>query len=158
MSFRRADLPLYQVKNQNARLRGVEGELIFPVFEHLNVFSTLSYLNGTFTSLSKQAMPQVPPLMWQAGMTWSKNPLKIHFCSRMATKQNNLGEFEESTNGYQVFDFDIQYHFFMQNRLNTLKFAVNNISNTIYRNHLNRIKSIMPEPGRDARLFYEVHF
>ncbi len=158
MSYRRADLPLYQVKNQNARLRGAEGELIFPILENLNVFSTLSYLNGTFTSLSKQAMPQVPPLMWQAGMTWSKNPLKIHFCSRMATKQNNLGEFEEPTNGYQVFDFDIQYHFFIQNRLNTLKFAVNNISNTIYRNHLNRIKSIMPDPGRDARLFYEIYF
>lgn len=158
MSFRRADLPLYQVRNKNALFRGAEGELIFSLRKHLSVFSTLSYLNGTFTSPSKQAMPQLPPLMWQTGVNWSRSPLTLRFAIRGASDQKKLGEFEQPTDGYEIFDFDVQFHFFTQNRLNTLKFAINNISNTVYRNHLNRIKSIMPEPGRDARLFYEIHF
>ncbi len=158
MSYRRADLPLYQVKNQDARIRGTEGELLFKLNDHLKIFTTLSYINGTFTSPPKQAMPQIPPLMWQTGINWSETPLKIQFLFRGASQQNRLGEFEEATNAYHVFDVDIQYNFFKQKRLNTLKLAINNVTDTVYRNHLNRIKAIMPEPGRDARMFYEVYF
>jgi iron complex outermembrane receptor protein len=158
MSLRRADLPLYQVHNQNARFRGIENELKFPLNKYINIFTTLSYINGTFTSFSKQPVPQMPPLLWQAGLTWSHDPLNLRFTSRGAAKQSRLGGFEEPTNAYQVFDFDIQYHFFKQKRLNTLKFVINNVTDSVYRNHLNRLKSIMPEPGRDARLLYQIYF
>ena len=140
MSLRRADLPLYQVRNKNARFRGIENELKFPINQYINIFTTLSYINGTFTSFSKQPVPQMPPLLWQAGLTWSHDPLNLRFTSRGAAKQSRLGGFEEPTNAYQVFDLDIQYHFFKQERLNTLQFVINNVTDSVYRNHLNRLK------------------
>ena len=36
--------------------------------------------------------------------------------------------------------------------------TVENIFDTEYRQHLSRIKSVMPEPGRNVKLLYRLNF
>ncbi|MEE3232965.1 MAG: TonB-dependent receptor [Candidatus Latescibacterota bacterium] len=158
MSLRRADLPLYQVRGQNARFRGAEGNFLIPINNNFKFFATASYVNGTFLSNPKQAIPQIPPLLWQTGFKWSNETLQMRFTSRGASAQRRNGIFEDPTEGYLVSDVTVEYSRFKHKMLNTLVLSVDNINNILYRNHLNRIRSVMPEPGRNIRLLYQLYF
>ena len=37
-------------------------------------------------------------------------------------------------------------------------FGVENLFDTTYREHLSRIKAVMPEPGRNMKLLYKLNF
>jgi outer membrane receptor protein involved in Fe transport len=66
--------------------------------------------------------------------------------------QNRLGEFETPTPGVLLTDliFELKY----QNH--NLVIQANNIFDKIHYNHLSRIKSITPEPGRNFHLIYNL--
>jgi iron complex outermembrane receptor protein len=42
--------------------------------------------------------------------------------------------------------------------LHTFVMTVENVMNREYRMHLSRVKSIMPEPGRNLKLYYRLYF
>jgi len=66
--------------------------------------------------------------------------------------QNRLGEFEMYTPGTFLTDIVIDYKF----KNHTFIFQANNIFDKIYYNHLSRIKSITPEPGKNFHLVYKI--
>jgi iron complex outermembrane receptor protein len=68
--------------------------------------------------------------------------------------QNRLGEFESYTPSSFLVDFIISYRNSNQNI--TIQF--NNIFNAEYYNHLSKIKSIMPEAGRNILINYKLLF
>jgi iron complex outermembrane receptor protein len=76
----------------------------------------------------------------------------------MASRQDRLGEFEDMTDGYSVFDATAGYRWMALGRAHTLTLRADNITNTTYRDHLSRIKEIMPQPGRSISLLYRVNF
>ena len=76
----------------------------------------------------------------------------------MATKQTQTAEFEKPTDGYAVLDLNGQYHLHWLRYLHSFSLKIENITNTVYRHHLNRIKHIMPQPGRNVGLAYKVFF
>ena len=73
-------------------------------------------------------------------------------------KQNQIGEFEEPTEGYAVLDFSGQYYAEWGGRLHTFSLTLENATDAVYRNHLNRVKEILPEPGRNLRLLHKIFF
>ena len=156
-SSRRADLPLYQIIGRQARFQGAEGMYSLPLGNHLHFFGMASYVQGTLTR-ANQAIPQMPPLQGHVGLRWSIEQLKIQVQVRGVAKQKRLALFEQATDGYWVSDITAQYSHFWQDKLHAIVFAVDNATNTVYRNHLNRVKDLMPEPGRNLRLLYQVYF
>ena len=42
--------------------------------------------------------------------------------------------------------------------LHTFSLTLENATDAVYRNHLNRVKEILPEPGRNLRLLHKVFF
>ena len=68
--------------------------------------------------------------------------------------QNRLGEFESYTQGSFLVDLILVYNKGNQNI--TIQF--NNILNKEYNNHLSKIKSIMPEAGRNIVFSYKTFF
>ena len=66
--------------------------------------------------------------------------------------QNRLGEFETYTPSSFITDFIISYNYRNQN----ISFRCNNIFNVEYYNHLSKIKSIMPEFGRNVAISYKI--
>ena len=66
--------------------------------------------------------------------------------------QNRLGEFESYTPSSFLVDFILSY--IRENQNITIQF--NNILNKEYYNHLSKIKSIMPESGRNILINYKI--
>ena len=75
-----------------------------------------------------------------------------------AARQDRVGEFETPTDGYGVFDASAGVRWSVGGQLHTLTLRVDNITNEVYRDHLSRIKEIMPQAGRGASLLYRVNF
>ncbi len=103
------------------------------------------------------AVPMMPPLSSRIYLEYGRSALKIGGATRLASRQNRTDQFEEPTDGYAVFDLYSQYHLTHGGTLHTFSFSVENIVDTEYRNHLSRIKSVMPEPGRNVKLLYRVY-
>ena len=76
----------------------------------------------------------------------------------LASKQDKLGEFETSTNGYQLLNYKCSYTISKNENIHQFIFQVTNILNETYYNHLSKIKMIMPEPGVGVNLNYTVNF
>ena len=68
--------------------------------------------------------------------------------------QNRLGEFESDTPSSFLVDFILSYGRKNQN----ITIQLNNIINEEYYNHLSKIKSIMPEAGRNILINYKILF
>jgi len=68
--------------------------------------------------------------------------------------QDRLGEFETYTPGALLTDVIVSYSYKKHNI--TMQF--NNVFNEIHYNHLSRIKSIMPEAGRNVVFLYKTFF
>ena len=50
-----------------------------------------------------------------------------------------------------MLDFSGQYYAEWGGRLHTFSLTLENATDAVYRNHLNRVKEILPEPGRNLR-------
>lgn len=150
-------LPIYATQGVGAILYGIEGSIKIKLF---NNFSTkLSFGNtiGKFKD-SPKPLPQIPPTKGVIEFLYNTNNLIIGINSNWALAQNRIDVFEEPTAGYIIYNSYIQYHFFTGKLVHNISFTLENIFNSVYRNHLSRIKSILPEPGRNLRLVYKVLF
>ena len=67
-----------------------------------------------------------------------------------------LGDFEEPTAAYAVLNLDAGIQLMVGGRLHSITARVDNVFDTEYRNHLSRIKDLMPQPGRNFALLYRV--
>ena len=72
--------------------------------------------------------------------------------------QHRLGDFEDVTDGYIVYDAGIQLAFPIWQLQHQMVVTIENIFDIEYRQHLSRIKSVMPEPGRNVKLLYRLNF
>ena len=73
-----------------------------------------------------------------------------------ALEQSRIGDFEDPTDDYAVVDLAAQYFFSAGGVLHTVHVGVDNVGNSEYRDHLSRVKSIMPEPGRNFKVLHRV--
>ncbi|HEY0810930.1 MAG TPA: hypothetical protein VGD49_12250, partial [Longimicrobiales bacterium] len=75
---------------------------------------------------------------------------------KWAADATRLGDFETKTAGYAILNFNAGVQVMLAGRLHSFTARVDNVLDTEYRNHLSRIKDIMPEPGRNFALMYRV--
>lgn len=153
----RRPLPVYQITGDKARMWGTELLMEVELNRFLSMDATISYVQGTLTE-TDTPLPFIPPLTGKIDVQYSVRGLTIGSSVRFADKQDRLGEFEEPTDAYQVFDLFTQYVLNKGKFLHTISLTAENITNATYRMHLSRVKSIMPEPGRNVKLLYRVYF
>jgi iron complex outermembrane receptor protein len=156
-SLRRADLFLYQYVGERALMHGIEATLEWHLIDQVIFLGSLGYVKGDLVD-RKEPIPRIPPLKGRAGLRFDIGSLMIESAIVFAARQNRPGEFETPTNGYIVIDFSVQYYFSGFGLLHTLNFGLENAMNTTYRQHLNRVKQIMPEPGRNMKMLYKIYF
>ena len=107
-------------------------------YDHTNEVP-LSYINPTKQILNLTYIKKL--------MNYNLRLSKIH-------SQNRLGEFETYTPSSFLIDFMISYN----NNNKNLTIQLNNILNEKYYNHLSKIKSIMPESGKNILINYKIFF
>ena len=84
--------------------------------------------------------------------------MRLHLGARLAARQDRTGDFEAPTSGYGVGFATVGYRFLHRDQFHTLTLRIDNLFDTEYREHLSRIKEIMPEPGRNLSLLYRLAF
>lgn len=140
----------YNSKGNKAIIKGFEFNLSYKIKSiHLNY--DLSFVHGdnltTNTPLSyMNPMKQILDINHKKKfLNYKLRLLKIH-------SQDRLGEFETYTPSTFLTDIIIDYKF----KNHTLTFQANNVFDKIYYNHLSRIKSITPEPGKNFHFIYKL--
>jgi iron complex outermembrane recepter protein len=170
--------PVFQFTNEDAVFSGAEGELQLRFAPRLALDATLSHVVAWFTSdrapvpvftptgsgvdtafVPASRFPSlIPPTQGRVELRYERPRLSAAVGSRFALRQDRTGDFEEPTDGYALAHASVGYRFLTGNRLHALTLRVDNILDTEYRDHLSRIKAIMPEPGRNIGLLYRLAF
>lgn len=149
-------LPIFQYAGSDARMEGAEGRVEMRLSNAWSLSGTASYVRGTLTELD-EPIPWTPPFRHSVSVRYDRQPLTLGASLRGSSAQERLGPFEEPTSSYLVPDLFAEYILSSSRALHTLTLAVDNATNTTYRDHLSRVKSVMPEPGRNVRLVYRVY-
>ncbi len=149
-------LPEYQYTGSGARFIGGEGSAEWPLGAGLMVEARAGYVRALLIETG-EPLSWIPPLTGEGGARYRRGSLAAGLSLRVAARQHRLGPFEAPTDGYRVLDGFVQYYFSTGRMLHTVDLVLDNITDTAYRNHLSRVKSVMPEPGRNLRLLYRMH-
>ena len=148
---------IYQYQGQDAILDGAEFSVDAEIIPRLQAQVRMSYVRGTLVT-SALPLERIPPLNGKVVLRYGRQPLNLHITARFSDDQLRLGEFEEATDGHIVYDAGFQLSFPIWELQHQAVVTVENIFDTEYRQHLSRIKSVMPEPGRNVKLLYRLNF
>ncbi len=171
---RQGGRPLFQFTGRDALLTGVDGGAELSVTSALVLDATASYVRGTLRGtpdslpadpelglsarIGSRDLPLVPPLHGRVGARYERPRWFAGAGVRAAARQERLGDYESTTAGYAVGDLTAGVRLLLGARLHTLTLRVDNLLDQEYRDHLSRVKEIMPEAGRNVSLLYRVTF
>lgn len=148
-------LPIFKTFGVAALLYGFDGSFNWNFYDGYYLSSSFTYTKGEFRE-NHNSLPQIPPFKGTTGIQYKADYLQFGLGFDWAFKQNNIDIFEQPTAGYIIFNSFIQYLFYIDESVNSVTLNVDNIFNKSYRNHLSRIKSILPEAGFNIRLIYKL--
>ncbi|MBM4170712.1 MAG: TonB-dependent receptor [Ignavibacteria bacterium] len=150
-------LPIYATSGIDAVLYGLELQADWKLLEKLSFGFSTSYTLGSFKDDGKP-LPQIPPLKGLIELKYESETMTAGISNEYAFSQNRVDQFEEPTDGYTVFNLFFQYSINAAHLIHSFSLNVHNIFNRIYRNHLSRVKLILPEAGINARITYKLFF
>ncbi len=148
---------IYQYMGHDVVMDGAEIQIGGEVISQIHFQLNMSYVNGTLQA-NGRPLERVPPLNGKFVISYTPAPLHLHITSRFAGNQTRLGEFEEPTDGYLIYDIGSYLNFSWWQLENMVVFEIENLLDTVYREHLSRIKAVMPEPGRNVKFLYKLNF
>ncbi len=150
-------LPTYQFSGLDALMTGYELSFEYEFVKNIALNSSVSYVKGELTE-ADTPIPWMPSLSGKLDVKYNREKYSVGFRMRVADDQTRIGEFEQTTDGYVVYDFFAQYIFSFGHFLTTADLNISNLTDTEYRRHLSRVKEIMPEPGRNIKLLLRIYF
>ncbi len=153
----RTRLPIYQYFGEDARFIGFEAAVEWAAAGALKLEGTASSVRGEIRG-TDEPLPLIPPFQGRIALAYEPSDWFVRFETRYAAEQDRVGEFETPTDGYTRFDLSAGVSRTIAGRLNVLTVGIDNVTDQEYRNHLSRVKEIMPEAGRGITLTYRVVF
>ena len=139
----------------DARFRGIEAQLHFPIYQG-NRFGVNSSIFADHVRADFDAggdVPLVPATKFGGELEFYGERWTVHFHALRVQEQDNVGNFELATEGYNLFSAYADYHWDVGTR-GELKLFLrgDNLSDEEVRNHASRLKNFAPELGRNFRL------
>lgn len=166
--------PRFQYTNEDARFSGVEGEVLAAITTSLRLEGGGSLVRAHFTSdraplpvfdgvdttfvAASKYPPRIPPPQGRVGLRLDQPGRFAGVGVKLVARQGRLGDLETSTAGYALVDASAGLRLVRGGTLHTLTVRLDNAFAARYRDHLSRIKEIMPGPGRGVSLLYRVVF
>lgn len=148
-------LPIYATEGVNAVIYGFEGSARIKLIDRFYFYTSFSQVVGEFRD-TKKPLPQIPPFKGSNKISYESEKFVAGISNEWVLRQNRVDEFEEPTAGYAILNFYSQYIFTLGKFIGNVSLNVDNLLNQEYRNHLSRIKSIYPEPGRNLRVLFKL--
>ena len=142
----------YQTEGVESLIKGLEFNLGYQ-YQNFKLIYDFSLVHGEDLS-NNIPLSYINPTKQILNFEYKKMFMNYKFRVSKIHSQNRLGEFETYTPSSFLVDFIISYN--NENQSTTIQF--NNLLNEKYYNHLSKIKSIMPETGRNIVISYKIFF
>jgi iron complex outermembrane receptor protein len=166
--------PRFQYTNEDARFVGFETDVAWRPLSWLTLAGDVSLVNALFTAprdsipiitpaettfvAASVYPPLIPPVHGRFEVRAERGAFSAGVGARFAGDQERLGDFETRTAGYVVGHVVVGARWFRAGRLHQLTARVDNVGDRVYRNHLSRVKDLLPEAGRSFSLVYRLAF
>ncbi len=150
-------LPIYKTEGVSALFYGLESYFELKFWDNFTISNSLSYTYGEFKE-SSSPLPQIPPLKNIVQLKFSQDNLSTGISSEIASSQRRVDLFETKTDAYVIFSSYVQYSFETGSLIHNFSLNGDNLFNKEYRNHLSRVKIIMPEAGINFKFSYRLYF
>jgi iron complex outermembrane receptor protein len=152
-----AEFPVVEHISADSVLQGIEAHGDIDLAGGLAAELSFDLVRGKLKG-SGQPLPRIPPYRAMAGLRYQRNAMQVGMnVSRVGTQDRVFGA-EEPTDGYTLLKLYGSYSFQAGAATNTITLRVDNATNELYFNHLNYLKSVLPEMGRNVKLVYTVGF
>jgi iron complex outermembrane receptor protein len=151
------ELPFVEFVGRDSTLTGLEVHGDFKLTSEFTVEATFDMVRGELSDTG-DPLPRMPPARLTAGVTWQRNAFQAGGSITTAADQDRVYGEETPTEGYTTGRLFASYSFGRGNLLNTITARVENVGNSLYRNHLNYLKEEIAEVGRSFRLVYTLGF
>jgi len=138
-------------------LTGVEAHGDVKLTSEITAEFTYDMLRGELTDTG-DPLPRIPPQRLLAGLTYRKDAFQIGGSAQIVSDQNRVFGEEVPTEGYVTGKFFASYSFTGAGVHNTITARLDNAGDTLYRNHLNYLKELLPEIGRSFKVVYSIGF
>ena len=143
-------LYIYDTQGVESITKGIEFNSLYN-YSNYEIIYDFSYVQGD-DETNNQPLSYVNPMKQVLHFKYKKELLKFGLRFTNIHSQNRLGEFETPTSSAFLVDFIASY----SNKNQNITIQFNNILNQEYYNHLSKIKSIMPEAGRNILINYKI--
>ena len=151
------EFPYIEFVGADSTLYGLEAHADITLTESLVAEITYDWVRGTLTA-SDQPLPRIPPFRVIPGLRYQRNALQVGGAVTIIGEQNRVFGEETPTPGAELLRLYGSYSFIGAGVTNTITVRLDNATNTLYRNHLNYLKDVLPEIGRNFKLVYSVSF
>ena len=149
-------LPIYQVSGDDALLMGASASIETSAEQGFYAQAGASYVCGFYQNENWSDMPQIPPFHFHAEMAYIWQHVRAGFNTEFALAQNRLDRYEQRTPGYITFGALLEFHWALTLANYSIILRGENLFNADVRNHLSRLKSVMPEKGRNISILAKV--
>ena len=151
-------LPIYQVSGDDALLMGASASVELPAEQGFYAQAGASYVCGFYQNENWSDMPQIPPFKFHGEIAYLWAHVRAGFNTEFALAQNRVDRYEESTPGYITFGASLEFHWSLALAHYSIVLRGENLFNADVRNHLSRLKSVMPEKGRNVSILAKAEF
>jgi len=156
-------LPIYEVRGDEALLYGASASVETSAEQGFRALSSASYVRG-FYRRSKWSgrrwgdMPQIPPLKFHGELAYIWEHVRSGAHTDFALAQHKVDKYEKRTPGYITFGLSLEFRWALALAYYSLVLRGDNLLDADMRNHLSRLKSVMPEKGRNFSVLAKVEF
>lgn len=150
-------LPVYEARGEAAIFHGIEAKAEISLLYGFSVESSISYTYA-YHPVSSLPLAAIPPLKGLFTLQYASGNALAGISTEMTMAQNRVDVFEQATAGYGVLNAFFQFRISSQELIHSFSINAENILNTEYRNHLSRVKILMPEAGFNLKGTYRLYF
>ena len=150
-------LYMYQMDGLEVYIHGYETEFQYKLNKLIDLEGSFSATRGENLT-DNSPLYYVPPDKILLSTEVYLSPFSINLMHKKVFSQNRVGLYEETTPGYETYNLIGTYTIRSAQAIHKFILQIDNIFDRKYYNHLSRIKSIMPEKGRNIGFQYRLNF
>ncbi len=151
------EFPFAEYNGADATLWGVEAHADVTLTERLGAEFTYDLVRAERTS-DGEPLPRIPPQRLMAGLRYTHSKLEVGGNVTAVARQDRVFGSETETASYGLLRFYATYTLQSTRAVQTITARLDNAADTRYRNHLNYLKDLVPEMGRQFRVVYAIKF
>lgn len=148
-------LPVARYEQEDAEYVGVELNADVRFNSYLGGFVGFDYVRAKLADIDTN-IPRIPPARARVGLDMRYEGLSVRPEAVFASAQNKIFPLETRTAGYGLLNIAGSYTIAGQHTAHIFSVNAYNLTNKLYRNHVNFIKDILPEIGRGIRFGYTI--